>query len=645
MKKTYTLRPQPIPKKIYDDLDEEQRNAVLNSSGRSIVIAGPGSGKTRVITYKLIHLISQGIKPSEILLVTFTRAAAREMIERAKSATGSDLKDMVAGTFHSVANLFLRRYSKLLGYDPNYTILDREDSKNLMTHVRGRVLERYDESLRRSVPKASVLLDIHSYMMNTMCDLERAISEKSPMFFESSDILDEIFQSYDSDKKKQNVMDYDDLLVNFLRLLQERDEVRERLSRRFKWILVDEFQDTNLVQYSILEYLASHHENIFVVGDDAQSIYSFRGARYENVRDFMSVKGTSVFKIQTNYRSTDKIVNLVNHLVPRSAVPKVLRAVRRGEKLPVLVETFDEVDQAKFVAQRIEELSEEGVSLEEIAVLYRNSSSSVYLEYELSGRRIPYRLLSGKRFTELAHVKDVLAFLKIVQNPRDLISWIRVAKMFRGIGDRTASRIAMHVSEEGDLERALRSFKPPRKSDYENLVNVITHLSKIENPADMIESLLERFYSDHLYTSYPDAESRKGDILKLMELARRYESLERFLSDISMAEDFSPENGENVERVTLSTVHQAKGLEWKVVFVVSVNTGSFPNWLAMREGKLDEEERLFYVAITRAKDELYIVHQVLDTPYPIRGNSFRYGKGENFVERIPEDLVEIWDVG
>ncbi len=646
--KKYVLKPRPVPLRIQRDLDEEQQNAVLNSKGRSIVIAGPGSGKTRVITYKLVHILSQGVKPSEVMLVTFTRAAAREMINRAKEATGYDLTGLIAGTFHSISNHFLRKYAKVLDYDSNYTILDREDAKSLMTHARGKVLEDYQQSIRRMVPKASVLLDLHSFMMNTMSDIERAIEEKMPMFFGDVGIIERIFENYEREKRKQNVMDYDDLLVNFLKILEENNDIREKLSRRFRWILVDEFQDTNLVQYLILENLASFHGNIFVVGDDAQSIYSFRGARYENVADFMKREGTLVFKIQTNYRSTDKIVNLINSLIPRNSVPKTLRAVRKGDKLPIIVKTFDEDEQALFLGQRIEELIEEGTSPEEIAVLYRSSYSSLKIEMELARRHIPYRILSGLRFTELAHVKDVLAFLKVIQNPKDVISWIRIAKMFGGIGDKTASSIATHVLEKhiegSDIADTLRRFKPSRKSDYDSLVRTLDSISHLEKPREIMEKLLEVFYSDYLYTTYPDASSREEDLKKLEELAGRYESLERFLSDISTAEDISVEEMEKGGKVTLTTVHQAKGLEWKVVFVISVNVGDFPNWMAMRDGKLDEEERLFYVAITRAKDELYIVHQSLDTTYPMRGNRFYYRRGEGFVERIPENLVEMWEI-
>ncbi len=644
----YVIRPKAIPERIFKDLDEEQRNAVVNSRGRSIVIAGPGSGKTRVITYKLAYLISQGVPPSEILLVTFTRAAAREMIERAKSVTGRDLSNLIAGTFHSVCNAFLRRYAKLLGYESNYTILDREDAKDLMRHARSTVAERLPSDISRLIPREGVLLSIHSYMMNTLSSLEEAIKEKNPVLLQSADLIEEVFKEYELQKVSQNVMDYDDLLVNFLRLLREDERISESLSSRFRWILVDEFQDTNIVQYLIVEELSRVHGNVFVVGDDAQSIYSFRGARFENVEDFMKVEGTMVFKIQTNYRSTERIVDLVNAMIPRSAVRKELRAVRRGGKKPVVVETLDDEEQSLFVAQRIEELMEEGVQPDEIAVLYRAHGHSMRLQMVLTTRSIPFRILSGQRFTETAHVKDVLAFLKVVQNPLDLVSWVRISKLFEGIGDATASRIARSAVEgvKGgrDFLDSIPAVKGKARKGIEELKMVLSEIRNLENPGDMIRKLLDAFYSEHLDFTYENARERKEDIETLASIADRYDSLERFLSDITTAEDVGPYERSEGGKVTLSTVHQAKGLEWKVVFVISVNPGDFPNWMAMREGKIDEEERLFYVAITRAKDELYIVHQTLGTGRPFVGNRIRWMRGRGFVDEIPDHLVERWEV-
>ncbi len=645
----YVLKPRPVPEVIYKNLDEEQKNAVVNSKGRSIVIAGPGSGKTRVITYKIVHLISQGVSPSEIMLVTFTRAAAKEMIDRIRSVTGRDLSDMTAGTFHSVSNAILRKYAKLLGYESNYTILDKDDAKTLMGHARSTVLEKLPLDVKKAVPRPEPLLSIHSYSMNTLCSIEEAVRKKNPKFFSVIDVIKDIFQVYSEEKIRQNVMDYDDLLVNLLRLLEENPEIEERLSSRYRWILVDEFQDTNIVQYEIIERLSKVHGNVFVVGDDAQSIYSFRGARFENVEDFINRGNTLVFKIQTNYRSTDKIVDLINRMIPRRAVEKKLRAVRKGTKKPVLVETFDENEQTMFVVQKIEELVSDGVSPNDIAVLYRSHNLSMRLQLELATRRIPHKILSGLRFTETAHVKDVLAFLKIIQNPLDMISWMRASKLFSGVGEATASKVAKRVAsaiEEGkDYLESLRGFRGRASEGISKLGEVLRALRKEEKPSEMIDTVLEEFYMDHLEYTYENARERIEDLRILSDIASKYESLERFLSDITTAEDVGPAlRDDSEDKITLSTVHQAKGLEWKVVFVISVNHGDFPNYLALKEGNLDEEERLFYVAITRAKDELYIVYQALGSKNPYIGNSIAWSRGQSFVERIPEDLVEFWEV-
>ncbi len=648
VEKRYKLKPRPVPEKIYYDLDEEQKNAVLNSDGRSIVIAGPGSGKTRVVTYKIVHLISQGVSPSKILLMTFTRAAAKEMIDRAKMVTGRDLKEMVAGTFHSVCNYFLKKYAIHLGYRNDYTILDRHDSAVLMGHARTKVLERLPKEFKKKVPKKEVLLSIYSYMMNILSSLETAVKKKNPMFYDISDVIGEIFGEYSIEKRNQNVMDYDDLLVNFLRLLQENSKIRRNLSERFKWILVDEFQDTNIVQYMIVEHLSEVHGNVFVVGDDAQSIYSFRGARFENVNDFINGGDTKVFRIQTNYRSTESIVELINHLIPTGAVPKKLKAVRGKGKKPVLVKTFDEEEQANFVGQRIEELVDEGFNYGDIAILYRSHYSSIRLEMELSVRGIPYKVLSGLRFTELAHIKDILAFLKVVQNPRDVVSWVRVAKLFDGVGDKTASKlaeIAVRYSDTGlDPFSAIDSVGSSRKTSLSTLKHIFENITNLSRPSDMIREILGVFYEEYLFMRYEDARDRKNDVLKLADLAARYENVDRFLSDLLTTEDFATEEYVDSDKVTLTTVHQAKGLEWKVVFVVSVNPGDFPSGMALMDGNLEEEERLFYVAITRAKDLLYIIYQALGTERPYVGNFIKFARGVDFVEKIPKELVEVWEI-
>ncbi|ODN29883.1 AAA family ATPase [Fervidobacterium thailandense] len=626
-----------VPEKLrfLEELDEEQREAVLNSSGRTVVIAGPGSGKTRVITYKIAYLLQTGIKPSEIVLVTFTRAAAKEMIERAQRVTKKDLGEMTAGTFHHVCNVILRRYGSVIGIRPNFTILDESDSKDLMKIVRARFAT--SKQMSKALPTVAELYSLLTYSNNTLQSPYEVVSKKAKRWLNVVDVIERIFEEYSLEKDKQNVLDYDDLLLKTLYLLENYPDIRERISSKFRWILVDEFQDTNIVQLKIVEFLSQVHGNIFVVADDAQSIYSFRGARFENVKEIM--KGANVFKIQTNYRSTDKIVELVNSMIPSSSVPKRLRAVRVGSQKPVIVNTYDHFDEAKFVAQRILEHVNEGTSYEDIAVIYRAHSHSLELQVELSKRNIPFRVLSGLRFTETAHAKDVIAFLKVLQNPYDALSWMRVLKLLENVGDVTAEKIVTQLLESESPIDTLMQLSV-KSNDFSNFKEIV--LSSLgKQPSTQIRRFYEGFYQMYLETHYPDFRDREEDVERLIEMAEFYDTTEDFLNDITVSEDITRTGMEKEEgKVTLTTVHQAKGLEWRVVFVIGVNPGDFPHFLAVKEGNLDEEERLFYVAITRAKDYLYITHSLFSRRDYGPFNEIQ----RDFIEDIPRYLVEYWRV-
>lgn len=622
----------------FQELDEEQRVAVLESEGRSLVIAGPGSGKTRVITYKLLHLLSIGVEPSQILLVTFTRAAANEMIERAKRVTGSDLENLTAGTFHHVCNLMLRKYANRLGFSANFTILDEEDSLSLIKHVRTKVIDKiFSEEKQKHFPAPTIIQKIFSYSANTLSSLRKTLLELYPKHIEFESVIEEIHKEYALEKRSQNCMDYDDLLTLTVFLLEHDSQVRYREASKYKWILVDEFQDTNILQLKLVDLLSSVHGNAFVVADDAQSIYSFRGARFENVKDFAH-SNTKIFKIQTNYRSTEAIVEFINAMIPRSSVPKLLRSVKPNGIKPKVVNTWDKVSEASFVAKEILRLLEFGYDPNQIGVLYRSHSHSFELQLELSKHQIDFRILSGLRFTETAHVKDVLAFLRLVQNPKEKISWIRVARLFPGIGVKTASAFADHASSIGSIEfeDIFDSF-PNKRPSLLKLEEVLLNVARQDSVSKKIEYLYESFYREYLENSYHDYVERKADVQKLIEIAERYKSLERFLSDLAISEDVTRETGG--KKVTLTTVHQAKGLEWDVVFILSVNPGDFPSYYAITDGKLDEEERIFYVAITRAKELLYIMRQESTKP-----SYFYWMKMSDFIERIPKHLVEWIDV-
>jgi DNA helicase-2/ATP-dependent DNA helicase PcrA len=642
-----------FPSFLENELDEEQKEAVIKSEGRSIIVAGPGSGKTRVITYKIAYLLNNGVKPENILLVTFTRAAAKEMIERVKNVTNRNMDKMLAGTFHHICNSILRRYATILDYKNNYSILDKEDSKDLLKMAKSEYIKEISDNYK--LPKEEVIMKIISYSCNTLTSLREAILERAPYLLNFERDIEQIWGIYTQLKKDMNAMDYDDLLVNTLVLFKTHPEVLNKCSSQFKYVLVDEFQDTNKIQIELVEALSSVHENLIVVGDDSQSIYSFRGALFKNIKDFIEDDRTKVFKIQSNYRSTSDIVGFINHLIPSNSVPKVLKPIRKSYLKPFVVETFDDLEQADAVTKIIEDKLKEGLDYKDIAVLYRSHSLSMVLQQKLDSKSIPYRILSGLRFIETAHIKDILAFLKVLNNPLDKISWMRVLKLFPGIGNKTASKIyeeiETRINEENDnisnilKETEIKKFKTP--------LELLTKLfeKKESSPDELIDIIYQDFYQEYSFLTFTDSKSRNMDIERFSEIASRYDSVGAFIEDLTLSEELgvipandekkNATNGVNDEnKLTLTTIHGAKGLEWKVVILISVNPGDFPNGLAIKEQKLDEEERLFYVAITRAKNELYILKQLTGTTNPYLRNSFYFVKKENdFIKKIPEGMV------
>ncbi|HCF37756.1 MAG TPA: ATP-dependent helicase [Thermosipho africanus] len=623
------------------ELDDEQYEAVVNSKGKTLVIAGPGSGKTRVITYKIAHLISSGVKPSEILLVTFTKAAAKEMLQRAKLVSRSTLDGITSGTFHHICNLFLRKYGTIIGLKPNFTILDSEDAKDVMESARSQIIPKSES---KTVPNAKQLLIINSYMNNTLCSLREAIAKYNPRYLEQESLIEQILIKYQQEKMQQNSVDYDDLLINTLQILSTNKAIRLKESNRYKWILVDEFQDTNIVQFQIVNLLSEVHGNLMVVGDDAQSIYSFRGARFENVLDFQ--KEAKIFKIQTNYRSSQEIVNLINEMLPKNSIHKTLRAKRSTGVKPFLVQVFDHYDEADFVANEILNYNKQGVSLNDIAVLYRAHSHSLELQLELSKHGIPFKLYSGLRFTETAHVKDCLAFLKVSVNYEEKISWIRLLKLAKGIGKIKSNNISEKLASKG-LD-AFNEIKE-KSSDFNKIKEIILKSQEIKNPGERIKIFYEEFYEEKMEEIFDDARDRKEDVVRLIEMASFYETPENFLSDILVSESYEiaqeGKSDKETEKVTLTTVHQAKGLEWKVVFILSVNPGDFPHIMSLKDGALDEEERLFYVAITRAKDFLYIIYSAGGSSRIFYGNDYIIRRGKSFIDDIPFHLVEHLEYG
>lgn len=627
--------------KILEGLDEEQRSAVVDEGGVSLVIAGPGSGKTRTITHKIAYLVSKGVRPGQILLVTFTRAASREMIHRAQQVAQNPLDGMMAGTFHHVCNYLLRKYHKALKLDPNFSILDEEDIKTLVRHARSAFVEKNEK-----FPSESVISKLISLGSNTGRSVSKVIEDDFPYLYPFEDRVRAIKTRYEDLKISQSSLDYDDLLI-YANDLLGIEEVRERESSKYLWVLVDEFQDTNRIQYEIVKKLSSVHNNLMVVGDDAQSIYSFRGARYENIVDMSKEEGVKVYKIQTNYRSTPEIVTLVNSVIPNNVFQKKLKAVRPSFVRPTVVSSWDSQEEAEFVSSRINELVNEGVPESEIAVLYRIHSHSMDLQLALSRANVSFSIRSGVRFTEAKHVKDVLSFLRVLNNPRDSLSWIRLLQLFTGIGRKGADKIVDEItSDENPTDAVKKISRFGRK--YEPIEELFKKLDATLPPSEVIERIYDAFYSDYLAMTFDDYSERQMDLKRLIEISGRYEDQNSFISDLAVTEQIELKRNQTEEenKVTLTTVHQAKGLEWDVVFLISVNPGDFPSFMAIREGKIDEEERVFYVAITRARKQLYISRQMSGSRRPMYGNRIEInGSDFDFVDNISPSLYEHWRIG
>jgi DNA helicase-2/ATP-dependent DNA helicase PcrA len=668
------------------ELNEEQFRAVTAKPGASLVVAGAGSGKTRVITYRVAYLIEQGVAPQRIVLATFTNRAAREMLRRVESLTGSQNVHRVwGGTFHRIANMMLRRHAVSIGYDQNYSILDSEDARDLLNLC---IDDAAIDTKKKRFPKAEVLQNILSYATNTDTPIENVIIGKYPYFELLTSQIKRVDFTYQQRKRERNVMDYDDLLLSMKRLLVERQEIADVYADQFQHILVDEYQDTNRLQAELIDLLAVKHRNVMVVGDDAQSIFAWRGAEFTNIYEFPKrYPEAAVYKLETNYRSTPEILGLANVSISsnRRQFPKMLKAVKRSNDFkPALVPGSDVEQQSAFVASRILELRDNGTSLEDIAVIYRSHYHSIELQLELARRNIPYRVQSGVRFFEQAHIKDVVSYLRVIVNPRDELAWKRILRMIPGVGRATANRIYESIalseppasagalalptdipaSDEDLAETSnapivrLRDMPKLRdKESWRSFVQLLELLIADENrnrPAKQIELILTNGYEQYLQENYENAESRAEDIRGLALYANRYDSTEDFLSELALlsTERFKepqPLVGEDVisgaeedELLTLTSVHQAKGLEWKAVFLIWAAEGKFPSPRSLKEIDSEEEERrLWYVALTRAKDELYISYPLMITDY---NRQTVLQKPSRFVTECPPALFEIWNL-
>lgn len=625
------------------ELNPQQYAVVTQAEGPCLVLAGAGSGKTRTLIYRVAYLLEKGINPGNILLVTFTNKAARQMQERLKELilppSTFDLSPLWSGTFHHIGNRILRRYASAIGFTSSFGILDEEDAKKL--------LETCMESLdieqkgRIPVPKPSVVHAILSFASNAKRPIAEVIEEKYGSLFTYLEEIQKAHQRYQKQKQQSNVMDFDDLLTKWLLLLSSFEPARAQLQEQFQYIFVDEYQDTNILQAEIIRWLAARHRNILVVGDDAQSIYGFRAAEIRNILDFQKqYLEARTFYMEQNYRSTQPILELANEIIGRNfeQFPKKLFTNKKSEQRPFVIEIGDTYQQASFVARQIQALSsKDGIPLNEIAVLFRARYQGARLELELTQRGIPYVVRGGIRFFEQAHIKDVVAWLKILVNPKDSIAWTRVLSLFPGIGPKSALKVWEKLAKKERLDLGKRA--ETSLQEFQGLLKRLQELP--QKPHSLLEPLIQEWYLLQLPSLYEESEARVEDLQQLLDMASRYESLEEFVADVTLQDGFkgeTPTPRNDNFRVVLSTIHQAKGLEWDFIFILSICDGQFPHSKVVEDSiEMEEERRLFYVAVTRARQQVYLL-------YPKSDYSRQWGsliqQNSTFLKELPEEVYD-----
>lgn len=656
------------------ELNSEQLRVVREASGPSLVLAGAGTGKTRTIVHRVAFLLGQDVKPEEILLLTFTNKAARAMMSRVEFLVGHGMQGLWGGTFHHVAARILRRYGSLLGYKSNFTILDEDDSRNL---IKLAVKESGVDTQSRRFPSPGVLQDIFSFSRNSQRALTEVMNSKYSNWAKAEQQIKNIFATYTDKKRQGNLMDFDDLLLNFVLLLKldNRDRVtaagatpdsvsfsvRETLQAKWQHILVDEYQDTNSLQGELIKLLyhvskerrgnaPSLARSLLVVGDDAQSIYSFRAATINNILEFPRIfPNTKIFRLETNYRSTTPILNLANEVIRQNTrqYEKKLHGLITGSEKPTLVIVPTSQDEARFIAEKILELQGAGIFPNKIAVLFRAAYQSEMLEFELAKRDIPYEYRGGMRFFERAHIKDVLAYLRVLTNLQDEISWLRILEMTPGIGEVTASRIFSMIRNKENLDLVVsQNFNDLSEKAVLGWGNTRGFFKKLAaqkgtKPKEVIEVILRSGYLDYLQVQYPNWQERLDDLEQLKVFAASYQTLEDFVGEFTLFEHFgarrlgAPENKQ--EMLVLSTIHQAKGLEWEAVFVLGLTSAAFPNRRALVEpGGIEEERRLFYVAITRARQWLFLSYPIVSGV-----DSAHLNQPSMFLDEIDQDLLQV----
>ena len=625
-------------------LNDDQQKAVMATEGPLLVIAGAGSGKTRTLTYRVARLVEEGISPSAILLLTFTRKASAEMLGRASLLLDRRCANVSGGTFHSFANFVLRRYAEVIGFDRRYTILDRADTESLIGMAKK---ELGVTKTHRAFPRNQTLANIFSKAVNQNIAVDDIIYDSFPHFIDILDAILQVHEAYHSRKAQHSFLDYDDLLVFLHRLLEEHENIREKLSSTYRYIMVDEYQDTNHLQAQILYLLAHSHHNVMAVGDDSQSIYAFRGASFRNIMDFPQVfPETTIIGLEENYRSVQPILTLTNAIISRAVerYEKQLFTRKSGGNLPLMIDCGTENLQSQFVAGQIGELHRQGTPLSEIAVLFRAGFHSFDLEIELTRLHMPFIKVGGFKFTESAHIKDMLAHLRVLVNQRDRISWYRLLLLLDRVGPKTAQRLYDVITAENSVHGGLKqAVKGNGKyKALKNLKELYEGMDARSEVAQSGEAVLH-YYLPILQEKYDDHPKRLRDLEQLLTIMQRYQSLESFLIDMALeppntsADDNLSDGQNSQDRLVLSTIHSAKGLEWNTVFIIWALDGRFPSVHALDDtDELEEELRLMYVAATRAKENLFIT---FPSRVYERGIGLVYGRPSRFVDDMPDDIL------
>ena len=627
------------------ELNPSQWEAVNFTQGPLLVIAGAGSGKTRTLTYRVARLVEEGISPGSILLLTFTRKAAQEMLKRATELLDDRCKRVAGGTFHSFAYAVLRKYAYKVGFEHGFSIIDRADSEDLISMMRKTMA---GTSKSGSLPRKQTLANIFSRSVNKDMSVEDIVLNDYPQFIRHLGAIHEISKAYQRQKAEHNFMDYDDLLIYLEMLLKKHTDVRDNICKTYQYLMVDEYQDTNKIQAEIIYLLAGNHENVMVVGDDSQSIYAFRGANFENIMRFPEIfPKTRTIQLEENYRSVEPILNLTNVIIERATrkYSKNLFTRKPGGALPLLIKAQSENSQSLFVVEKIQKLHDSGVPLSQIAVLFRASFHSFDLEIELAREGIPFVKVGGFKFVESAHIKDVLAHLKVLFNPYDRISWYRILLLLDNIGPKTALDIYEKILAEksGYAGFVKTKLKATRSNGLDKLKRLFSDIdSRPMTVAQMGEAIV-KYYLPLLKKKYDDHPKRTRDLEHLVTIMERFPDLEPFLTDMaleppntSLNDTLSSEDPAD-DRLILSTVHSAKGLEWHTVFIIWALDGRFPSIHALHdETELEEELRLIYVAATRAKENLFFTYpaQIYD-----RMSGTVLDRPCRFIDHIPDDIL------